>query len=102
MQCHENSADKVPDDDSNATHQEGLAEERGRKRACDDGQYVDVGAQPEREQVTRFAVPLVERDLVNRVPFNTGRLLPAVRYWGIHLGWETLASIIGGQYSLKK
>jgi hypothetical protein len=86
MQCHENSADEVPDDDGDATQQERLTEECRRKRACDDSQYVDVGAQPEREQVTRFAVPLVQRDLVNRVLFDTRRLLPAVRYGRVHLG----------------
>jgi hypothetical protein len=102
VQCHENSADEVPDDDSNATDQERLAEERSRKRTGDDGQYVDVGAQPECEQVTRFAMPLVERDLVNRVLFDTRRLLPAMRCGRIHLGRERLASTIGGQYSLKK
>ena len=67
----------------------GLAEERRRERTGDDGQYVDVRAQPEREQVTRLAMPLIERDLVDRVLFDSpvvagravGRIHRAGKHW---------------------
>ena len=88
------NADEVADDDGNGAREEGLAEERGRERTRDDGQHVDVGAEPEREQMTCLAVPLVERDLVDRVLFDLRRSFPAVQYRRIH-DWKSLASMIG-------
>ena len=75
VQRHEYGADEVADEDGDDGRQERLAEHRRRERAGDHGQDVDVGAEPEREQMARPAVPLVERDLVDRMLFDACELV---------------------------
>jgi len=48
-------------------------EDRGRERSGHDRQHVQICAEPEREQLTRLAVSLVERDLVDGVLFDARR-----------------------------
>jgi len=102
MQRHENRTDEVPDDDGDTARQEGLAEERRRQRAGDDGQYVDVRTQPEREQVTRLPMPLVERDLIDCVLFDLRRPPPAASHGRAHRDGKSLASIIASSIVKKK
>ena len=45
-------------------------ENRGRERTGHDRQHIQICAEPEREQLARLAVSLVERDLVDGVLFD--------------------------------
>ena len=102
MECHENGAHEVPHDDGDAAPEEGLPEYRRGERTGHDGQYVDVGAQPESEQMARLAVPLIERDLIDRVLFDSRRPLSASHHGRAHRDGKSLASVIGEQYSHKE
>ena len=64
---HEDRADQISDEDRNHARNEGLMEYRRRERSGDDGEHVEIGAEPEREQLARLAVPLIERNLVDRM-----------------------------------
>jgi hypothetical protein len=45
-------------------------EDRGSEGSGHDREHIQIRAEPEREQLPRFAVSLVERDLVDRVLFD--------------------------------
>ncbi len=76
MQRHEDRANQIANQDGDNGGPEGLMEEGSRERTGHYGEYVKVRAEPEREQLMRLTVPLIERNLIDRV------LLDARRFFG--------------------
>ncbi len=73
MQRHEHAAHRVAQHDCQHRLHQAQMIDRGRQRTCHHRQHGDVGGEPDGEQVTRRAVPLVQRYLVDRVCFNCGQ-----------------------------
>ena len=54
-------------------------EDRGSQSPGHDGQHVEIRAEPEGEQLVCLAVPLIERDLVDRVLFDARGFLTGLQ-----------------------
>ncbi len=67
VQCHENAADQISDQDGEAGRAQGQLKPYGRERTGHDGEDHDVGAEPNREQISRAAVTLVRGNGIDRV-----------------------------------
>jgi hypothetical protein len=76
VQRHEDRADQVADHDGDHRQPERQPVNRGGQRPGDHREQHDVRAEPEAEQVTRLAVPLVERNRLDRL------VLDALRRFG--------------------
>ena len=90
MQRHEDRADQVAEQYGNHRGEKGLVEDRGAESSGYDGQHVQIRPEPEREQLVGLAVPLVERDLVDRVLLDARGFLRAGLHRGAHRGAPTL------------
>ena len=86
VQRHEDRADEVAEQYGDYRGEKGLMEDRGAQSAGDDGQHVQIRTEPEREQLMCLAVPLVERDLVDRVLLDARGFLRAGLQRGAHRG----------------
>jgi len=79
MECHEDGAGQVPKEYGENRRSKGLMENRRGEGSGHDGEHVEVRAEPEREQLTCLAVPLIERDLVDRVLFDARGFLTGLQ-----------------------
>jgi hypothetical protein len=78
MERHKNRAGQVSDENGEDARKERLAEDRRGERSGDDGEHIQIRTKPKREQLTRVAVPLIERDLIDSMLFDARRFSIAV------------------------
>ncbi len=72
MQRHENAADQIPDENGEDRRNQGQLKPHRRERAGHDGQYHDIRAEPDREEIAGPPMPFVGRNRIDGVLLDTG------------------------------
>ena len=82
MQRHEDRSDQIADQNGDNCRQKRLMEDRRGERPGHYREHVEVGPEPERKQLMRLTVPLIERNLIDRVLLDARRFLGAASQRG--------------------